>query len=126
MWSAEGLNREGKPLKGSDVLVLGLAYKKNVGDPRESPAAEILEILVDKGATVAYSDPHVPSFPKMRNYHFDLESEALTATNIARFDAVVLTTDHDAFDYQLIKQHAKLIIDSRGRYREPAAHIVKA
>ena len=122
----EGLNREGKPLKGSDVLVLGLAYKKNVGDPRESPAAEILEILVDKGATVAYSDPHVPSFPKMRNYHFDLESEALTATNIARFDAVVLTTDHDAFDYELIKQHAKLIIDSRGRYREPAAHIVKA
>lgn len=122
----EGLNRDSKSLKGSHVLVLGLAYKKNVGDPRESPAAEILDILVEKGASVAYSDPHVPTFPRMRNYSFELASEPVTAENLARFDAVVLTTDHDAFDYDMIKQHAKLIIDSRGRYREPAAHIVKA
>ena len=122
----EGLNRDSKSLKGSNVLVLGLAYKKNVGDPRESPAAEILDILVEKGASVAYSDPHVPTFPRMRNYSFELASEPVTADNLARFDAVVLTTDHDAFDYDLIKQHARLIIDSRGRYREPAAHIIKA
>ena len=122
----EGLNRDSKSLKGSHVLVLGLAYKKNVGDPRESPAAEILDILVEKGASVAYSDPHVPRFPRMRNYSFELASEPVTADNLARFDAVVLTTDHDAFDYALIKEHAKLIIDSRGRYREPAAHIIKA
>ena len=122
----EGLNREGKPLKGSHVLVLGLAYKKNVGDPRESPAAEILEILVERGATVAYSDPHIPTFPRMRNYQFDLESEPLTPENLAQYDAVVIATDHDAFDYDLIKANARLIVDSRGRYREPADHIVKA
>ena len=62
----------------------------------------------------------------MRNYRFDLQSEDLTRENLARFDAVVLTTDHDAFDYEAIKQNARLIIDSRGRYREPAATIVKA
>ena len=122
----EGLNRDSKSLKGSHVLVLGLAYKKNVGDPRESPAAEILDILVEKGARVAYSDPHVPAFPRMRNYSFELASEPVTPDNLARFDAVVLTTDHDAFDYELIREHAKLIIDSRGRYREPAANIIKA
>ncbi|MEP1596270.1 MAG: nucleotide sugar dehydrogenase, partial [Halieaceae bacterium] len=122
----EGLNRDSKSLKGSNVLVLGLAYKKNVGDPRESPAAEILDILVEKGARVAYSDPHVQTFPRMRNYSFELESEPVTADNLACFDAVVLTTDHDAFDYELISEHAKLIVDSRGRYREPAANIIKA
>lgn len=122
----EGLNRDSKSLKGSHVLVLGLAYKKNVGDPRESPAAEILDILVEQGARVAYSDPHIPTFPRMRNYSFELESEPVTADNLARFDAVVLTTDHDAFDYDLIREYAKLIVDSRGRYREPAGNIIKA
>ena len=122
----EGLNRLGKSLKGSTVLVLGLAYKKNVGDPRESPAAEIMDIVVERGAAVEYSDPHIPAFPAMRNYQFDLVSQALNAESLQSFDAVVLVTDHDDFDYALIKEHAPLIIDSRGRYREPAEHIVKA
>ncbi|MEH6607802.1 MAG: nucleotide sugar dehydrogenase [Halioglobus sp.] len=122
----EGLNGLGKSLKGSSILVLGLAYKKNVGDPRESPAAEILSILVERGATVEYSDPHIPSFPAMRNYQFELVSRELNAELLQSFDAAVLVTDHDDFDYELIKEHAALIIDSRGRYREPAAHIVKA
>ncbi len=122
----EGLNRFGKALKGSNVLVLGLAYKKNVGDPRESPAAEILELLSERGAWVAYSDPHIPVFPDMRNYNFSLSSEPLSAESLAGFDAVVLVTDHDDFDYELIREHAQLIVDSRGRYREPAEHIVKA
>lgn len=122
----DGLNDSGKALKGSRILVLGIAYKKNVDDMRESPSVEIMELIEAKGGIVAYSDPHVPVFPKMREHHFELSSEALTAENLARFDAVVLATDHDKFDYQLIAQHARLLVDSRGKYRAPAEHIIKA
>ena len=122
----DGLNDSGKAVKGSKVLVLGIAYKKNVDDMRESPSVEIMELIEAKGGIVAYSDPHVLVFPKMREHHFELSSEALTADNLARFDAVILATDHDKFDYELIKQHAKLIVDSRGKYRAPAPHIIKA
>ncbi len=87
---------------------------------------EIMELIEAKGGMVAYSDPHVPVFPKMREHHFELSSEPLTAENLARFDAVVLATDHDKFDYELIKAEAKLVVDSRGKYRSPAAHIIKA
>src|SRR5690554_2435972 len=122
----DGLNDHGKALKNSRVLVLGIAYKKNVDDMRESPSVEIMELIEAKGAEVAYSDPHVPVFPKMREHHFALASVELTAESLASFDAVVLATDHDRFDFELIQQHAKLIVDSRGTYREPAAHIIKA
>lgn len=122
----DGLNESGKAVKGSRILVLGIAYKKNVDDMRESPSVEIMELIEAKGGIVAYSDPHVQVFPKMREHHFDLSSEALSAENLASFDAVVLATDHDGFDYELIQQHAKLIIDSRGKYRAPAPHIIKA
>lgn len=122
----DGLNQHGKALKGSKVLVLGIAYKKNVDDMRESPSVEIMELIQAKGAEVAYSDPHVPVFPKMRAYDFDLASVELTDAALRGFDAVVLATDHDCFDYDRIKQCAPLIIDSRGIYREPAEHIIKA
>ena len=122
----DGLNDSGKALKGSRILVLGIAYKKNVDDMRESPSVEIMELIESKGGIVAYSDPHVPVFPKMREHHFELSSEALSAENLASFDAVVLATDHDKFDYQLIAQHARLLVDSRGKYRAPAEHIIKA
>lgn len=122
----DGLNERSKPVKGSRVLVLGIAYKKNVDDMRESPSVEIMEMIEAKGGIVAYSDPHVEIFPKMRQHHFDLSSEALTAENLASFDAVVLATDHERFDYELIRQHSKLLIDSRGKYRQPEAHIIKA
>ncbi|MCZ4321846.1 UDP-N-acetyl-D-glucosamine 6-dehydrogenase [Pseudomonas anguilliseptica] len=122
----DGLNDQGRALKESRVLILGIAYKKNVDDMRESPSVEIMELLEAKGAVVAYSDPHVPVFPKMREHHFDLSSEALTAENLASFDAVVLATDHDRFDYGLIESSARLIVDSRGKYRSPAPHIIKA
>lgn len=121
-----GLNEQGKALKGSRVLVLGIAYKKNVDDMRESPSVEIMELLQARGAVVAYSDPHVPSFPQMREHHFDLSSEPLTADNLASFDAVVLATDHDKFDYVLIESASRLLVDSRGKYRAPAANIIKA
>lgn len=121
------LNDHNRSIKGSKVLVLGIAYKKNVDDMRESPSVHIMERLRDLGAEVSYSDPHVPVFPKMREHKFDLKSEPFTADNLAKFDCVVLSTDHDKFDYGLLKQHAKLVIDSRGKFRgEEAANIVKA
>lgn len=122
----DGLNDTGKAVKGSNILVLGIAYKKNVDDMRESPSVEIMELIEAKGGLIAYSDPHVPVFPKMREHKFDLCSVELTAESISGFDAVVVATDHDKFDYELIKKHAHLIVDSRGKYRLPAAHIIKA
>ncbi|UJJ32435.1 nucleotide sugar dehydrogenase [Halopseudomonas maritima] len=112
---ADALNDHGKAVKGSRILVLGLAYKKNIDDTRESPAVEIMSLLQDKGALVAYSDPHVPSFPQKRDYHFDLQSVELTARNIASYDCLVLATDHDGFDYAALVDPAKLIVDTRGR-----------
>lgn len=122
----DGLNDRGQALKGSRVLVLGIAYKKNVDDMRESPSVEIMELIQAKGGIVAYSDPHVPSFPAMREHHFDLSSEVLNPESIANFDAVVLATDHERFDYELIRAHARLIVDTRGKYRTPHANIIKA
>ena len=122
----EALNERGKAVKGAHILVLGIAYKKNVDDMRESPSVEIMEILRNKGANLSYSDPHVPVFPKMREHQFDLKSVDLTPEILAGMDAVVLTTDHARFDYDMIRANAPLIIDSRGIFREPAPHIVKA
>lgn len=122
----DGLNALGKALKQAKILVLGIAYKKNVDDMRESPSVEIMELLEEKGADVAYSDPHVPVFPKMREHHFDLSSEPLTAENLALFDAVVLATDHERFDYSLILENARLIVDTRGKYRGENAKVIKA
>jgi UDP-N-acetyl-D-glucosamine dehydrogenase len=93
---------------------------------RESPAVEVMELLRAAGADVAYSDPHVPVFPKMREHHFDLASIALTPQAVASYDAVVLTTDHAKFDYEMVRAHAQVIIDSRGVYRTAADNIVKA
>ena len=123
---ADALNERGRSVKGSRVLVLGIAYKKDVEDMRESPSVELMEILRDKGALVAYSDPHVPAFPKMREHLFELQSVALDAESIAAFDVVLLATSHSAFDYPLILQHAQLIVDTRGVYLEPSANVVKA
>jgi len=122
----DALNDRGKALKGSHILVLGLAYKKNIDDTRESPAVEIMDLLQDKGAEVANSDPHVPKFPRKRNYHFDLQSVALTPESIASYDCLVLATDHDGFDYQQLVQHARLVVDTRGRLGVGRANVVAA
>ncbi|MET3454090.1 UDP-N-acetyl-D-glucosamine 6-dehydrogenase [Pseudomonas kilonensis] len=122
----DGLNDRGKALKSSRVLVLGIAYKKNVDDMRESPSVEIMELVAAKGGLVAYSDPHVPVFPKMREHSFNLVSETLSAENIASFDAVILATDHDGFDYDFISEYSNLLIDTRGKYRVSEQHIIKA
>jgi UDP-N-acetyl-D-glucosamine dehydrogenase len=122
----EALNERKKSIKGSRCLVLGIAYKKNVDDMRESPSVELMELLTAKGASVDYSDPHVPTFPKMRKYHFDLRSVPLTPEGIAGYDLVLLATNHDKFDYPMIQKHARLIVDTRGVYLKPAENVVKA
>ena len=121
-----GLNQHQKSLKGSRILVLGIAYKKNVDDMRESPAVAIMDKLIDLGAEVDYSDPFVPEFPKMRNYHFELNSLDISAQILASFDCVLLATDHDDFDYDLISQHSKLIVDSRGRFKGEHENVINA
>ena len=120
------LNDAGKPLKGSKIMVLGIAYKKNVDDMRESPSVEIMELIEAKGGVVSYSDPHVPVFPQMREHSFDLSSVDITAQSMADVDAVILATDHAKFDYDLVAKHAPLVIDSRGIYRGGEKHIIKA
>ena len=124
--TALALNDREKSLKGSRVLVLGIAYKKNVDDMRESPSVFVMEKLRDLGAKVDYSDPHVPSFPKMREHNFELDSVALTAENIAAYDCVILTTEHDKFDYALLEQHAQLIVDTRGKFSTQSGKVIKA
>jgi UDP-N-acetyl-D-glucosamine dehydrogenase len=122
------LNDRGRSVKGSKVLILGLAYKKDIDDPRESPAFELIELIQKLGATIAYHDPHVPRAPKMRHWpHLpEMTSEPLTAALLAAQDAVVIVTDHGAVDYELVAAHAPLVVDTRGIYREPRANVVKA
>jgi UDP-N-acetyl-D-glucosamine dehydrogenase len=123
---ADALNERGKAVKGSKVLVLGLAYKKDVDDPRESPSMQLLERLRKRGARYAYSDPYFPMFPRMREHHFALRSVPLTPRTVRRYDCVLIATNHTAFDYKMLKRHAKLIVDTRGVYPAPARNIVKA
>ncbi|MGH9465057.1 MAG: nucleotide sugar dehydrogenase, partial [Thermoanaerobaculia bacterium] len=105
-------------LAGRRVLVLGLAYKRDVADPRESPAFEVLSLLLDEGAEVAYHDPHIPEAPAMRTWRDlpRLTSVPLTAAALATYDAVVLVTDHSAVDYDLVRAHSRAIVDTRGVY----------
>ncbi len=116
--TVRALNQAGKPLKGANVLALGIAYKRDVDDMRESPSAVVMELLQDWGANVAYSDPNVPTFPKMRNHDFDLASVELSPENIATYDAVILLTDHSDFDYGMIRENSTILVDTRGKYRD--------
>lgn len=109
----DALNRQSKPVRGSRVLVLGLAYKPNVDDIRESPSFELIELLRDQGAIVEYSDPHVAQTHPMRKRDLKMRSVDLSAASIASFDALLIATNHDAFDYALIAEHAALVVDTR-------------
>jgi UDP-N-acetyl-D-glucosamine dehydrogenase len=122
---AKALNEKGQPLKGAKVLLLGMAYKKNVEDMRESPSLEVLKILVDSGVRAEYSDPHVPSLPPTRKGSWDLKSVQLTPEALSSYDAVVMLTDHRAFDHELILKHSKLLIDTRGAF-PPGPTVVKS
>jgi UDP-N-acetyl-D-glucosamine dehydrogenase len=114
----DALNDRGKALKGSRVLLLGMAYKKDVGDPRESPGFELLELLLSKGAVVEYNDPHIPVLPSMRRWpRRSLASRALTPEFLASQDCAVIVTDHSAYDWEEILQHAPLVVDTRNATR---------
>ena len=108
------LKKFGKDLKESKILVLGLSYKKNIDDIRESPSLEILDLLNSRGAKTQYSDPYIDVIPKTRKYNFDMKSIQLAPKNIKIFDVIILLTDHNKFDYEMILEHSKIIIDTKG------------
>ena len=126
---ADALNEHRKPLWGSKILVLGLAYKKNVDDIRESPSIVLIEMLRDRGAKVDYNDPHVARTHKQREHDLKMRSKPLSESMIRSYDAVVIATDHSAYDYKWIVRHAKLVIDTRNAtaaVRAGRGKIVKA
>ncbi len=108
-----------KPLKGSKVCLLGVAYKKDVDDPRESPAFRLMELLTEGGARISYHDPHIPVLPTTHHAKLpELVSEATTDKFLAEQDCVVIVTDHSAFDYDFIVQHSRLVVDTRNATRD--------
>lgn len=122
------LNDQRKAVNGSRILVMGLAYKKDIDDPRESPSFELIELLMQLGANVSYHDPHIPVAPKMRSWSDlpPMSSVVLTPELVGEMDAVLISTDHSAVDYEMLAKSAQLIVDTRGVYRTPRANVVKA
>ncbi len=125
-----GLNARAKAVKGSRILVLGLAYKPDVDDVRESPSFELIEKLTELGATVDYNDPHVPATHKMRKYgDLGMKSVSLTPESLKTYDCVLIATNHKLYDWRLIADHATLIIDTRNALKDitgPRSHIIPA
>jgi len=117
---ALALNSVGKPIRGASILVLGLAYKADVDDMRESPAFELIERLSAMGARVDYSDPHIPRTPRVRKHDLQLTSVELTPESLASYDVALLCTAHGAFDYDMIADHARLVVDTRNAFRQHA------
>ena len=116
---AEALNDAGKPVRGSRISVLGVAYKKDVDDPRESPSFKLMELLQQRGAVISYNDPHIPSLPTMRHYDVPrLASEPLTPEYLAAQDCVLIATDHTAYDWEFIVKNARLVVDTRNATRD--------
>jgi len=118
---ANALNDRQKSLKGSRILVLGVAYKKDVDDLRESPTLKIMQLLIERGARVDYNDPYFAQLHKMRHYDYSqMRSVDLTPTNLAGFDCVVIATDHSSYDYAAIVEAAGLVVDTRNATRRIA------
>ena len=110
----KALNRAAKPVNGSKIAVLGVAYKPDVDDPRESPSFRLMELLKAESAVLSYSDPHIPSLPKSRSHNLpQMESQPLTEQYLAEQDCVLIATHHSAFDYDFVVRHSKLVIDTR-------------
>ena len=125
----DALNDHRKSVNGSKILVLGLAYKKNIDDLRESPSLKLMEIITDKGGQVDYHDPYIPRLGPTRHYSFDKKSIALTENTLKSYDAILISTDHSVFDMAFIVKNAKLIIDTRNAtadFKNYADKIVKA
>jgi UDP-N-acetyl-D-glucosamine dehydrogenase len=110
----DALNESSKALRGSKVCVLGVAYKKDVDDPRESPSFVLMELLLDHGAELTYNDPHVPQLPEMRHHHLPpMTSVELTPEFLASQDCILIATDHSRYDYNFLVQHSRLVVDTR-------------
>ncbi len=109
----KALNAHKKSIKGAKILLLGLSYKPDIDDLRESPALKIMELLMREGADVDYSDPYFPELPPLRKYKFDKKSVNITPKTLKNYDCIVITTNHSTFDYNMILEHAKLIVDTR-------------
>jgi len=125
----EALNQHGKSLKGSRVLILGLAYKKDIDDIRESPSIELIELFKEKGAKVDYNDPYIKRTHKQREHNLGMQSRKLSAKMFTDYDAVVISTDHSSYDYEWIVKNSKLVIDTRNATEQVRAgrrKIVKA
>jgi len=124
------LNDHGKALKGSRILVLGVAYKKNIDDMRESPSLELMRLLDRKGAKIHYADPLVPFLTNEHKKPGEklqrMETLLADAKTVASMDCILVATDHDAFDYTMIQENANLIVDTRGRYRKSFTNVVRA
>ena len=123
---SDALNIKGKAVNGSKILILGVAYKPDVDDTRESPAFVLIDILLKKGAKIEYSDPHVARLPQKREYSFNLSSIKLNKENIKLYDCVLIATNHRLFDYDLLQKYAQLIVDTRGVYSGIYDNVVKA
>jgi len=127
---ADSLNDRCKPIKGSKITLLGMAYKKDVDDPRESPGFALMDLLLHKGALVEYNDPHIPVLPATRNYpHLQMTSRELTAEYLQSRDCVLIVTDHSAYNWSWIAQHAVLVVDTRNAMKDviaPAATVIRA
>jgi UDP-N-acetyl-D-glucosamine dehydrogenase len=125
----DALNEVHKSIKGSKILVLGAAYKKDIDDPRESPSFKLMEMMLEKGAEVDYNDPLIPELPEMRAYNIRRESVELTPENLVKYDCVLISTDHSAYDWDFIVKNAKLVVDTRNATKhvlENRNKIVKA
>ena len=107
------LNQRGKSIKAAKVLVLGLAYKKDIDDTRESPWLKLIELLMAHGADVDYNDPYVPHTKKMRMYDLKKSSVPLTQETLNKYDCVLISTDHSSYDYEFIVRNAALVVDTR-------------
>ena len=126
---AEALNEESKPIRGSQILILGLSYKKDVDDLRESPSITLIELLQERGANVSYNDPYFPQIPPMREHRVDIQFLPLNEKNLSSSDLVLIATDHSQYDYEMIAKHAKVIVDTRNALssqQEISASIWKA
>ena len=124
----QALNERERAVRGSRVLILGIAYMKDVDDPRESASFELIELLRQAGARISYHDPHIPTVPRMRSWPDlpELDSQELSAELLHSQDAVLIATNHSAVDYDLVLEHSRLVIDTRGVYRGPHEKVVKA
>jgi len=125
----EAMNERKKSLKGSKVLVLGLAYKKDIDDVRESPSIELIELLKEKGAKVDYNDPYIPHTHKMREHNLKMRSKPLSEKMLKGYDIVLISTDHSCYDYNWIVKNSKMVVDSRNataNVKSGRSKIVKA